>query len=327
MKYLVTGASGFLGTHLVNALEARGDEVVRFSRSTGGDVLNAESLRNAAIECQGVFHCAGKVSRKAADAEELYRVHVEGTRTVLAACASGGIRRVVVASTSGTVAVSEDAAHVATENDPPPLGIIGRWPYYRAKLFAEQAALAGNSETLEVICVNPSLLLGPGDRRGSSTGDVRLFLEGGVSAVPAGGLSFVDVRDAADAMCLAMGCGRPGERYLVGACNLTMREFFGRLARIAGKKEPLFSLPRSPELVRLGAAFTNGLASRIGVPSRIDPVAAEMAQFFWYLDSTKARSQLGFRARDPNVTLHDTIDDLRARGVVWPSDESASAPA
>ena len=327
MKYLVTGASGFLGKHLVNALEARGDEVVRFSRSTGGDVLNLDGLCNVAIGCDGVFHCAGKVSRRPADAEELYRVHVEGTRTVLTACAVCGVRRVVVASTSGTVAVSEDASQVADENCPPPLGIIGRWPYYRAKLFAEQSALAASSATLEVICVNPSLLLGPGDERGSSTGDVRLFLEGHVAAVPAGGLSFVDVRDAAEAMCLAMDRGRPGERYLVGACNLTMREFFGRLARIAGRKEPLFSLPRSRALVRIGAAFADGLASRIGVRSRIDPITAEMAQFFWYLDATKARSQLGFLPRDPNVTLYDTIEDLRARGVVWPPDESASALA
>jgi dihydroflavonol-4-reductase len=325
MKYVVTGATGFLGTHVVRALEARGHEVIRFSRSTGGDVLNSEDVRNAANGCEGVFHCAGKVSRKPEDAEDLYRLHVEGTRAVLAACAAERVRRVVVASTSGTVAVSEQATHVATEDDPPPLGIIGRWPYYRAKLFAEQSALAANSAKLEVICVNPSLLLGPGDERGSSTGDVRLFLEGGVAAVPAGGLSFVDVRDAAEAMRLAMDRGRPGERYLVGACNLTMREFLGRLARIARIKEPMFSLPRSREFVRVGAEFASRLASRIGVRSPIDPITAEMAQFFWYLDASKARSQLGFRARDPNITLHDTIVDLRARGVVWPDDESVNA--
>jgi dihydroflavonol-4-reductase len=325
MKYVVTGATGFLGTHVVRALEARGHEVVRFSRSTGGDVLNPEDVRKAAIGCEGVFHCAGKVSRKPEDAEDLYRLHVEGTRAVLAACAAARVRRVVVASTSGTVAVSEQATHVATEDDPPPLGIIGRWPYYRAKLFAEQSALAASSAKLEVICVNPSLLLGPGDERGSSTGDVRLFLEGGVAAVPAGGLSFVDVRDAAEAMRLAMDRGRPGERYLVGACNLTMREFLGRLARIARMKEPMFSLPRSREFVRVGAEFARRLALRMGVRSPIDPVTAEMAQFFWYLDASKAHSQLGFRARDPNITLHDTIVDLRARGVVWPDDESVSA--
>ena len=124
----------------------------------------------------------------------MYSVRVEGTRVVLDACLAAGLRRVVVASTSGTVAVSEDPDHLATESDAAPLGIIGRWPYYRAKLFAEQAALSRNRAGFEVVSVNPSLLLGPGDMRGSSPEDVRRFLEGELPAVPSEGLSFVDAR-------------------------------------------------------------------------------------------------------------------------------------
>src|SRR5882672_4671726 len=162
MKYLVTGATGFLGTHLVRALEIRGHQVVPFSRRAGGDVLDARSVHAAAMGCDGAFHCAGRVSRKVEDAEELYRLHVEGTKTVLDACAAAGVRRAVVASTSGTVAVTGDPGRVATEDDPPPIGIVSRWPYYRAKLFAERAALERNAEgRFEVVCVNPSLLLGP----------------------------------------------------------------------------------------------------------------------------------------------------------------------
>jgi dihydroflavonol-4-reductase len=318
MKYLVTGATGFLGTHLTTALEAYGHDVVRFARSTGGDVLDGASVRAAAAGCAGAFHCAGVVSRKPADAEELYRVHVGGTKSVLDACEAAGVARVVLASTSGTVAVSESAETLGREDDEAPIGLVGRWPYYRAKLFAERAALARSSARLEVVSVNPSLVLGPGDVNGSSTEDVRLFLEGAIAAVPAGGLSFVDVRDAVEAMRLAMERGRPGERYLVGAINLTVRDFFAKLARISGVRAPWLPLPRSRELARTGAAWVDRLATRAGFRAPVDPVSVEMAQCFWYLDSTKAETELGWTARDPNATLHDTVEDLRRRGVVWP---------
>jgi dihydroflavonol-4-reductase len=318
MKVLVTGATGFLGTHVCEALEAHGHDVVRFARSTGGDVLDAASVRAAASGCEGAFHCAGLVSRKPADAEALYRVHVEGTKTVLDACEAAGVRRVVLASSSGTVAVSESADRIGREDDEAPIGLVGRWPYYRAKLFAERAALARSGPGIEVVSVNPSLLLGPGDVNGSSTEDVRLFLEGAIPAVPAGGLSFVDARDAAEAMRLAMERGRPGERYLVGALNLTVREFFARLARVSGVRAPWVPLPRSREVARAGAAWVERLAARAGFRAPVDPVSVEMGQCFWYLDSSKAESELGWSARDPNDTLHDTVEDLRVRGVVWP---------
>jgi len=319
VRYLVTGATGFLGGHVVRMLRGKGHEVSAFSRSAGGDVLDAPAVRAAAGGCHGAVHCAGRVSRRAEDAEELYRVHVDGTKTVLEACAAAGVARVVVASTSGTVAVSDDPRHVATEADPAPVGIVSRWPYYRAKLFAERAALERNRNGLEVVCVNPSLLLGPGDQRGSSTCDVRLFLEGAIPAVPAGGLSFVDVRDAAEAMCLALERGRAGERYLVGACNLSMREFFARLERVSGVRGPWLPMPTSRRLARLAADAVGRVAARAGLAQSVDPVSVEMAQCFWYLDATKAESELGWRARDPSETLRDTVDDLRARGVVWPA--------
>jgi dihydroflavonol-4-reductase len=322
VKLLLTGATGFLGSHLARTLEAHGHEVVRFARATGGDVLDATSVRGAAQGCDGAFHCAGKVSRRPEDAEELYRLHVEGTKTVLDACAAAGVKRVVVASSSGTVAVSDDPDHVGTEDDATPIGIVSRWPYYRAKLFAERAALERARDGFEVISINPSLLLGPGDVRGSSTEDVRLFLEGAVPAVPAGGLSFVDVRDAAEAMRLAMERGRSGERYLVGACNLTVRDFFARLARISGVRAPWIPMPRSRQVAGLGARMMERLAARVGVPAKVDAVSVEMAQCFWYVDSSKAERELGWTARDPSVTLHETVEDLRARGVVWPREAS-----
>src|SRR5215472_220774 len=274
MAYLVTGATGFLGTHLVTSLLAHGQQVVALCRHDEpeleelgasvrrGDVLDEASVRAAAAGCDGVFHCAGKVSRKTGDGEELYKLHVEGTRNVVAASRAAGVKRVVVASTSGTIAVSEDPSHVATEDDPPPVALLSRWPYYRTKLYGERVALEANGDGLDVVCVNPTLLLGPGDARDSSTGDVRLFLERRIPAVPPGGISYVDARDAAEAMRLAMDKGEPGAKYLVGACNVTLREFFARLERVSGVRAPWLPMPPVSLVTRL--TKDAGAVARVG---------------------------------------------------------------
>lgn len=332
-RYLVTGATGFLGRHLVRTLLDHGHAVTALVRkkasglpsgvsevtSIEGDVLDRASIEKALGGCDGVFHCAGKVSRKPEDAEELYKLHVEGTKNVTAACIAHGVRRVVVASTSGTIAVSDDPDRVATEEDDAPIGLLNRWPYYRSKLFAEKAALEQNGDALEVVCVNPTLLLGPGDINGSSTEDVRLFLERKIPAIPPGGLSYVDARDAAEAMRLAMERGVGGRRYLIGACNLTLKEFFGRLERVSGVRGPLLPMPRQGrEIARTGAEILERFSARLGVPVAVDPISLDMAHFYWYLDASLAESELGWTPRDPVETLVDTVRDLEDRGVVWP---------
>ena len=121
--------------------------------------------------------------------------------------------------------------------------------------------------------------------------------------------------------CVApMDRGRAGERYLVGACNLTVAEFFARLSRISGVRGPFLPMPRSRQLASLGAAMVERLAARVGVPTRVDSVSVEMAQCFWYVDAGKAERHLDWTARDPGVTLLDTVDDLRGRRCVWPAD-------
>lgn len=329
-RYLVTGATGFLGSHLVAELRAAGHEVVALCRTEApalaergalvrrGDVLDAKSVRAAAEGCEGLFHCAGRVSRRREDAELLYRTHVEGTKITLDACREAGVKRAVIASTSGVVAVSRDPNDVRDETAEPPIDLIARWPYYRSKLYAERAALDRNGPGFEVLAVNPSILLGPGDIHGSSTGDVVSFLERRLPFVPAGGLSFVDARDAAHGMVLAMEKGRPGERYLLGAANMSLEVFFRRLSRISGVPVPALRLPRSIALAKAGAHLIEQARKRLPIDLPVDPVSAEMSQHFWYLDATKARRELEWTPRDPLDTLADTVADLRARGVVWP---------
>ncbi|WP_437957002.1 NAD-dependent epimerase/dehydratase family protein [Sorangium sp. So ce119] len=329
-RYLVTGATGFLGSHLVTALRGAGHDVVALCRSEApalveqgvalrrGDILDAASVRAAAEGCEGLFHCAGRVSRRREDAEALYRTHVEGTKITLDACRDAGVKRAVIASTSGVVAVSREPSDVRDETAPPPIDVIAGWPYYRSKLYAERAAFDRSGPGFEVVAVNPSILLGPGDVHGASTGDVVSFLERRLPFIPAGGLSFVDARDAAQGMALAMEKGRPGERYLLGAANMSLDVFFHRLSRVSGVPAPALRLPRSIALAKAGAHLIERARKRLPFDLPVDPVSAEMAQHFWYLDSTKARRELGWTPRDPVETLADTVADLRARGVVWP---------
>jgi dihydroflavonol-4-reductase len=334
-RVLVTGATGFVGAHVVRALRAREVQVVAMCRGDAraiegdgvevkkGDVLDGERVREVAAGCDGAIHCAGKVSRSAEDAETMRRLHVAGTRAVLSACEAAGVARVVVASTSGTVAVSEDADHVATEDDETPYHLVNQWAYYRSKLWAEQEALARNRAGFAVMAVNPSLVLGPGDLRGSSTEDVRLFLDGKIAAIPSGGVSYVDARDAAEAMVLALERGQGGRRYLVGACNVTFRELFARLERVSGVKGPWAPLPR--EATKAAGAILEKLAAAVGREPLVDTASLELARHYWYLDASRAEQELGWKPRDPVTTLADTVADLRARGVVWPKEQAAGA--
>jgi dihydroflavonol-4-reductase len=325
-KFWVAGATGFLGSHLVRTLTERGHQVVAVSKSGGTvhgidvaavDILDEKAVAESARDVDGAFLATGRVSRDRDDAELLHRDNVLATENALRALRQAGVKRVVVASTSGTLAVSRDADRIADESCRSPLEIIARWPYYRTKLYAERVALDANRPgEFEVVVVNPSLLLGPGDLRESSTGDVRLFLERSIPAIPAGGMAFVDARDAALGLLQAFERGRAGERYLLNAKNMTIAAFFQRLERISGVKAPLLRMPSSrPLALGLNHAFTKAVEA-IGGRAPVDEVSVEMAQYFWYCSADKAERELGFVARDAGETIRDTIDDLVKRKVV-----------
>jgi dihydroflavonol-4-reductase len=325
-KFWVAGATGFLGSHLIETLVERAHQVVAVSKNGGSvhatevaalDVLDEAAVTQSARGVDGAFLVTGRVSRDRDDAELLHRDNVLGTESALRGLRAAGVKRVVVASTSGTLAVSRDADRIADESCRSPLEIVARWPYYRTKLYAERAALDANRPgEFEVVIVNPSLLLGPGDLRESSTGDIRLFLERSIPAVPAGGMAFVDARDAALGLLQAFERGRAGERYLLNAKNMTVAAFFQRLERISGVKAPLLRMPSSrPLALGLNQMFTRAVEA-IGGRAPVDEVSVEMAQYFWYCSSEKAERELGFVARDPGETIRDTIDDLVKRKVV-----------
>jgi len=320
---LVTGGTGFLGSHLVRQLVADGAKDIRVMATSipdwlvglgveacEGSITKEGDVKRAVEGISEIYHLAGKVSREREDAREMYKIHVEGTRLLCDAAKAADVKSIVLASSSGTIAVTEDGEILPDEEYPPPLDIVSRWPYYASKLYQEMAALERfNGKGLRLVIMNPSLLLGPGDERLSSTKVVLDFMARKISAVPTGGLSFVDARDAASAFRVAMQKGRHGERYLLGAANWTFERFFGRLERLTKIAAPKFSLPS--QLMVTGSQIVDSLFKQWNFASPVEPVAIEMAQYFWYLNCAKAARELGFRPRDPGETLHDTVSYLR----------------
>ncbi len=319
---LVTGATGFLGKHLVGLLKPRAelrllcrgpspwdqDPAVQVVR---GDIEDRDAVRRAMEGAGQVYHLAGVVSRDPRDAEKLYRVHIEGTRNVCEAALAAQPDKIVVVSSSGTVAVGrEPVEHDETsgyKNE-----IVAAWPYYLSKIYAEKLAFSYvERERLPVVVVNPSLLLGPGDDRRSSTRDIALFLEGQVQAVPAGGLNFVDARDAAAGCLAAMEKGRVGERYLLGGPNWTFGRMIDALGRLTGRRGPTRRLPLQAAL--WGARAMRVLYPFAGKRFQLDDASIRMSALFWYCNTRKAREELGFTPRDPEETLRATIEDLRSR--------------
>lgn len=320
---LVTGGTGFLGSHLVRHLVAEGVKPLRVLSTSApawleelgvetfeGSITSPEDVRRAVEGVAEVYHLAGRVSREPEDAHLMYKLHVDGTRVLCEAAREAGVRSIVMASTSGTIAVTEDGDIVPDEDWPTPLDIISRWPYYASKLYQERVALENfRGDGRRLVMLNPSLLLGPGDERLSSTKVVLDFLSRKIPTVPKGGLSFVDARDAAQAFAAAMRQGRHGERYLLGSANWTFDRFFKRLERITKVPAPFVSLPS--KLAVAGARGISSLFKQWKLAPPVEPSEIEMAEYFWYLDSAKAERELSFTPRDPQETLLDTVTYVR----------------
>jgi dihydroflavonol-4-reductase len=324
---LVTGGSGFLGLHLVETLLARGLAVRTLGRTEShrlsdlgveqvqGSVTDSKTCGDAVEGVDQVYHLAGSVTRDESKSGNLYDVHVTGTRNILVACEQAKIEKIVVVSSSGTVGVGQSPDFLADEASKTPWMLIGKWPYYESKALAEREIDHFVKRGLPVRIARPTLLLGPGDYNGSSTGDVSKFLSGDVKAALPGGVSFVDVRDVATVLPTLMSDGIVGVGYLLGAVNFSVRDFLIGLQQVSGVRAPSFELPKSI------VDRSRGLLKRVSQLSwlgGLDPVTFEMGCHYWYIDSSRAQNELGFEPRDWALTLADTVSDIRNIGRVSP---------
>ena len=325
MKLFVTGGTGFLGHAVVESLVADGHEVLTMIRDERArlpagakpilsSLNNSEQLTTQLKGCEAVVHLAGRVSRNNDDGPSMHEVHVTGTRNLMKAMVDAKVRKLVLASTSGTVAVGTEKGRIATEADQAPVEIIGRWPYYMSKHLQEKEVLAWDKEDkIEAVILNPSLLLGPGDERMSSTGDVLKILEGRLPAMTHGTVAFVDVRDCATAFSAAIKNGQRGHRYLLNGANMSIRSMVERVARSGDVSMPMLTLP--DRWAKWSAKLLEGVYQSMDRIPPVDAVSVEMGCHHWGCSADKAKEELGFTARDPQETIFDTVRDLERRGL------------
>jgi dihydroflavonol-4-reductase len=316
VKLLVTGGTGFLGMHLVPKLLEAGHEVRLIGRTkptaaglakaefVQGDLKDREAVRRSLQGVEAVYHLAGLVSFQDKDARRMYELHVDATRELLRDVREAGVKRFILASTSGTIAVSKEE-RIGTEEDDYPITVVGKWPYYLSKIYEEKLTLEYcRKHSIPLVVLNPSLLMGPGDDRLSSTWMVVKFLNRELPAMPGGGMCFVDARDAAEGFLNALTRGELYGRHLMGV-NMSMADFFDRLERLTGVTAPRLHLPSQVNI--LGSKLLERWAKLRGTKPALDPQEVDVGEHYFYVDSSKAEHELGFRARDPQETLHDTV--------------------
>ena len=324
MHVFVTGGTGFLGRWVIEALQAAGHDVSAMirhpqarlpdqTRPVQVSLTDGPGLKDALQSVEAVVHIAGKVSRDPKDSAEMYAIHLDGTRTLLEAMSEAGVKKLVLASTSGTIAVSEEPGPPMNEDHEPKFEVIGRWPYYASKQLQEQEVLRWHERgDIEAIILNPSLLLGPGDDKLSSSTDVLNVLNGRIPAYTQGTVAFVDVRDCAPAFVAALNAPTGG-RYLLNGTNMKVRQFIDRIALAGGVRAPRIRLPR--RLAVAGTRVMEAIMESIDSVPPLDAVSVDMGAHHWGCSAERAKRTLGFKARDPQATLIDTINDLERRGL------------
>ena len=318
-RILVTGASGFIGRHVVDAAAVRGHEVVAFVRNKAayrrpcksvivaeGDVRDIETVRAAMRDCQAVIHVAARYTFDARQAREMHDINVTGTENVLRTAREAKIERVVYTGTVGGTAFAKNG--LATEQD-----VAGReamtGPYKRSKFDAECVVQRMVKQGAPIVTVCPTAPIGPGDEKPTPTGKiVRDFLRRRIPAYVDTGLNFVHVADAAEGHLLALERGEAGARYLLGNVdgNLTLRQALQVLSELTGLPAPRLRLPYAAALA--AAHLSEMVAKSLHRSSPIPLEAAQMARTRMWVDPTWSVQQLGLPQTPVRQTFQDAVE-------------------
>ncbi len=318
----VTGATGFIGSHVVRQLLQRGDRVRILARNSSrksnieafgceiaiGDLKDSNSLLRCVQGCRFCYHVAADYRLWAKNPQDIYDSNVGGTRNLLSACCESGVEKVVYTSSVGAIGMRKDGLP-ADEDTPVKLDdMIGH--YKRSKFMAEQVALEFAASGLPVTIVNPTTPIGDGDIKPTPTGKIILeSVKGHMPAYVETGLNLVGVEDVARGHLLAEAKGRIGERYILGGENWSLEEILQAVAHILGKRTP----PRIPWTLALIAGYVENFV--IGTILRREPFipleGVRMSRYKMYVSSEKARKELGYDPGPVDQALREAVDYFR----------------
>jgi dihydroflavonol-4-reductase len=328
MKVLVTGATGFVGSHVAQLLAAQGAVLrllVRASSNTGnisglkaeriiGDLRDFDSLKKAVQGCEFVFHVAADYRLWVRDPEQMYRSNVEGTRAIIRAAQEGGVRRVIYTSSVATMGFTR-AGNIVDETSPVSVrNMVGH--YKRSKFMAEQIALEAGQKGANVVVVNPTTPVGERDIKPTPTGRIIVdFLKRKFPAYVDTGLNLVDVSEVARGHLLAMEKAMPGQRYILGGTDLTLKQILDKLSALTNLPAPTM---RVPHAVALGFAafdqFFTGMILRKEPRATVD--AVRMGRKKMFASSAKAERELGYKVLPIEDALRRAINWFNTHGYV-----------
>jgi dihydroflavonol-4-reductase len=333
MLAFVTGATGFLGSHVARVLAEQGADLRLLVRPTSdlrnindltadrveGDLRDAASIQKALAGCGVIFHVAADYRLWVRDPDEMYRSNVEGTRSLLEAARKQGVRRVVYTSSVATMGFtpgfSSNQGNLADEQSP--VGIedmIGH--YKRSKFMAEQVAVEAARSGVDVVVVNPTTPIGERDIKPTPTGRIVVdFLKRKFPAYVETGLNLVDATECARGHVQALEKGRSGERYILGGENLTLKQILDRLAAITGLPSPTVKLPY---IFALAAGVVDEMVTGrvLGREPRATIDAVRMGRKMMFVSSAKAERELGWRTVPVDGALRRSVEWFRANGYV-----------
>ena len=328
MKVFLTGATGFVGSHVARQVASAGADLRLLVRPTSvtrniddlnaervtGDLCDSDSLRLGMEGCELVYHVAADYRLWTRDPEQMYRANVEGTRAIIEAAAQAKIRRVIYTSSVATMGFTANGTP-ATEDSPVGLAdMIGH--YKRSKFMAEQVALEAARAGRDVVIVNPTAPIGEQDIKPTPTGRIVLdFLKRKFPAYVDTGLNLVDVREVARGHVVAAERARAGERYILGGENLTLKQILDKLAKLTGLPSPTLRLPYP---IALASGFFDTLFTGIlfrGEP-RVTLDAVRMGRKKMFASSAKAERELGWRELPVDDALARAVEYYRTHGYV-----------
>jgi dihydroflavonol-4-reductase len=326
MKVFLTGATGFVGHHVAQALAAEGAELRLLVRKSSnlanlegipgdthvGDLSEPETLRSALAGCDAVMHVAADYRLWIPDPQAMYRANVDGTRELLRMAREARVPRVVYTSSVATMHFRTDGI-VINEDTPVSLAdMVGH--YKRSKFMAEQEAIAAARGGQQVIILNPTTPIGPNDAKPTPTGRIFVdFLNGKFPAYVDTGLNLVDVCEVARTHVAALTRGMPGSRYILGGENLTLKQILDKMSAITGIPSPTVEIPFA--IAATYAFFEEWITGRIrGKEPRATLEEVRMGRKKMFASSARAEQELGFRIVPVYPAMRAAIEWFRAHG-------------